>query len=102
MLDNAPVTSALQLLAYVFDGLSNFPPATAESFLDVSGRFIGDSLVVKILVVSQIPCGLLHLTLELIGLAIDLVSVHREPPAPTRYKKRCVSNKDWGLGPAIN
>jgi hypothetical protein len=77
LLASPPVILALQLLAYVFDGLSDLAATASKSFLDVAGRFVGDPFVMKALVVGQITCGLLDLALDLLGFAIDLVFVHR-------------------------
>src|SRR6185312_4890092 len=74
-----PVILALQLLTNILNGFAHSAAAASEPFLDVSGRFVSDPLVMKAFVVSQIACGLLNFSLQLLGLAIDLVFVHRKP-----------------------
>src|SRR3954465_7074091 len=74
-----PVILALQLLTDILNGFAHSATPASETFLDISARFVGDPLVMKAFVVGQIACGLLNFALQLLGLAIDLVFVHRKP-----------------------
>src|SRR3954464_11572623 len=74
-----PVILALQLLTDILNGFAPSATPASETFLDISARFVGDPLVMKAFVVGQIACGLLNFALQLLGLAIDLVFVHRKP-----------------------
>jgi hypothetical protein len=67
----------LNLVAYVFHGVTEFATSAAEAFLYASRRFICDTFVVKLLIVGEIARGLLNFSLELLGFAIDLVFIHR-------------------------
>jgi hypothetical protein len=71
---------ALDLPAYVFDRLAELAAALPESLLNFARCLILNAFVVQALVIGQIARRLLDLALELLGLAIDFVSIHWEPP----------------------
>src|SRR6476620_9062651 len=70
----------LDLVAESFNRVAELPAATAKPFLDVPGRLVDYTFVVKLFVVGQVPCRLFQLALELVFLAFEFIAVHYVPP----------------------
>jgi hypothetical protein len=81
----------LELLAEIFNRLADFATAATEAFLHVSGGLVGHALVVKALIVSEVPGCLLHFALHLVEASVEFIFIHRVLlPDSTSYKIRAV------------
>src|SRR5688572_30230462 len=85
-LTNAPAREAaaplaLQVVADILDRLADLAAGAAESFLNITRGLVCHPFVVDALVVGQIAPRLLHLALDLLSLAVELVLILHALPS---------------------
>ena len=65
----------LDFVAEVLDGVPDLPSPASEPFLNVSLGLVGAPLIAETVIVGEVPDALLQVALDLILLAVELLSV---------------------------
>src|SRR3954469_15228506 len=87
------VTLLFYLIGNIVERVADLAAGLSEPFLHVTGGLVRDPFVVHPLVIRYVSPRLLGAALHLVGLAVELVTIHAVPPAQDAFKFRCVSHK---------